>query len=200
MNVRRTTAVAALLVAAPLLASCGFGEQTDQVYNASVGVDDRSSQVDVLNTLIVSGTGGSGTVVAGLVNNDPNKPDRLTGITGSQGVTPQGPGGTGITIPAGGMASLGNTGAWSVSGPAVKPGLFVKLTFNFQRAQSVTLDVPVVSASDPMFSAVPTPGSASSAASPSTPATPSTSPSTKRTQATGSASPSVSPSASPSAG
>lgn len=189
MNVRRSTAAAALLVAAPLLVSCGFGEQTDQVYNASVGVDDRSSQVDVLNTLIVSGTGGSGTVVAGLVNNDAQNADRLTGITGSQGVSPQGPSGA-ITIPAGGMVGLGNTGEWSVSGPAVKPGAFVKLTFSFQRAQSVTLDVPVVSASDPMFSSVPTPGASS----------PSSSPSATPTKAKKSASPSASQSASPTAG
>lgn len=192
MNVRRSTAAAALLVAAPLLVSCGFGEQTDQVYNAATGVDDRSSQVDVLNAMIVSGTDGSGTVVAGLVNNDPQRNDRLTGITG-QGVRPQGPA---LTIPAGGMVGLADTGSWTATGPAVKAGRFVTLTFSFQRAQSVTLDVPVVSASDPTFAKVPLPGSSPTA---STSTSPSTSPSTAPTKSA-STSPSASPSVSPSAG
>ena len=71
MNVRRSIAAAALLLAVPALSACGvsFGAPTDQVYNPSVGVDDQSGQVDVLNALIVSGSNGSGTVVATLVNN-----------------------------------------------------------------------------------------------------------------------------------
>ncbi len=203
MNVRRSTAAAALLVAAPLLVSCGFGEQTDQVYNAATGVDDRSGQVDVLNAMIVSGSDGSGTVVAGLVNKDVQHADRLTGISGGQGATTQGPSGAGTTVPAGGMVSLSDSGDWSVSGPAVKAGLFATLTFSFQRAQSVTLDVPVVSASDPTFSRVPLPGASSSAASPS--ASPSATPTEakkakKSASASQSPSPSASPSVSPSAG
>ncbi len=157
MNLRRSTAAAALLVAAPLVASCGFQEQTDLPYNAAVGVDNRSSQVDVLNALIVSGVDGSGTIVAGLVNNSYQQQDRLTGISGAQqGVTTQGPSG-GTTIAPGGMVNLGKTGAWSVSGAPVKAGYFVKLTFSFQNADTVTMQVPVVVASDPMYRDIPLP-------------------------------------------
>ena len=72
VNVRRSLAVAALVLTAPVLSSCGvgFGAQTDQVYNPAAGVDVHSGSVDVLNALIVSGTDGSGTVIATLVNND----------------------------------------------------------------------------------------------------------------------------------
>jgi hypothetical protein len=63
VNVRRRLATAALLLAVPALSSCSvsFGAQTDQVYNPSAGVDDRSGSVDVLNALVVSGAAGSGT-------------------------------------------------------------------------------------------------------------------------------------------
>ncbi len=164
MNVRRSTAVAALLLAAPVLTSCGFSEQTDQVYNAAAGVDSRSGEVDVLDAQIVSGQDGSGTVVAGLVNNDQVRGDRLTGIgpgnPGQQDVTASGPSGT--SIPAGGDVQLGDTqtgskGQWTVTGQTIVAGQFVKLTFTFARAQVVTLDVPVVSASNPMYSQVPLP-------------------------------------------
>jgi len=66
VNVRRSIASAAVLLTVPALSACGvsFGAQTDQVYNPSVGVDDRSGAVDVLNALVVSGANGSGTVVA----------------------------------------------------------------------------------------------------------------------------------------
>ena len=77
MNVRRSIAVAAAVVAAPVMSSCGvnFDAQTDQVYNPAVGVNDRSGSVDVLNALIVSKAPGSGTVVATLVNNDEERAD-----------------------------------------------------------------------------------------------------------------------------
>ncbi len=160
MNVRRSIAAAALVLAAPVLASCGFSEQTDQVYNAAAGVDDRSGSVDVLNALVVSGVDGSGTVVASLVNGDQQHADRLTGITsgdpGRQDVTASGPSG-GTAIPAGGAVNLSDKGQWHVSGKPVLAGQFVKLTFTFDRGGQVTLDVPVMLASDPMYRDVPLP-------------------------------------------
>ena len=156
MNVRRSIAAAAILLAAPVLASCGFGEQTDQVYNAAAGVDNRSGSVYVLNALIVSGSNGSGTVVASLVNTDEQNNDVLTGITGD-GLTVNGPSRT--ALPAGGNVNLSDLGKYGASGQDVVPGKFVKLTFTFQRAQQVTLDVPVMSSSNPDYSSVPLPKS-----------------------------------------
>ena len=160
MNVRRSIAAAAVLLAAPALSSCGvsFGAQTDQVYNPSVGVDDRSGQVDVLNALIVSGTDGSGTVVATLVNNDQRTDDTLKGVSGAgkdAGMTVK-PGGD-TTIPAGGLLNLATKGAVTIRGQRVVPGNFVTITFSFDRAQSVTLDVPVVSHSNPDYAGVKVP-------------------------------------------
>jgi hypothetical protein len=85
VNVRRSLAVAAAVLAAPVLSSCGvnFDAQTDQVYNPAVGVNDRDGSVDVLNALVVSGSAGSGTVVATLVNNDQEKDDSVRGIAGA---------------------------------------------------------------------------------------------------------------------
>ena len=160
MNVRRSIAAAAVLLAAPALSSCGvsFGAQTDQVYNPSVGVDDRSGQVDVLNALIVSGTDGSGTVVATLVNNDQQTDDTLKGVSGAgkdAGMTVK-PGGD-TTIPAGGLLNLATKGAVTIRGQRVVPGNFVTITFSFDRAQSVTVDVPVVSHSNPDYAGVKVP-------------------------------------------
>jgi hypothetical protein len=160
VNVRRSIAAAAVLLAAPALSSCGvsFGAQTDQVYNPSVGVDDRSGQVDVLNALIVSGTNGSGTVVATLVNNDQQTDDTLKGVAGAgkdAGMTVK-PGGD-TTIPAGGVLNLATKGAVTIRGQRVVPGSFVTITFSFDRAQSVTLDVPVVSHSNPDYAGVKVP-------------------------------------------
>lgn len=192
MNLRRSTAAAALVVALPVLASCGFNEQTDQVYNAAAGVDNRSGTVDVLDAQIVSAQDGSGTVVAGLANQDQNQADQLVSVTagdqGTQDLTFSGP--SSISIPAGGNVELGVTGQapgqWTVTGPTVKAGNFVKITFNFQRAETITVDVPVTTSSNPMYSDVPLPQQSSSA-SPSAKAS-------KRAKAAASTTPSPSPS------
>jgi len=160
VNVRRSIAAAAVLLAAPALSSCGvsFGAQTDQVYNPAVGVDDRSGQVDVLNALIVSGTNGSGTVVASLVNNDQQTDDTLKSVTGAgqdSGLTVK-PGGD-TTIPAGGLLNLATKGSITARGQRVVPGNFVTITFTFDRAQAITVDVPVVSASNPDYAGIKVP-------------------------------------------
>ena len=46
--IQRRVAIAALLLA-PALTACGFSEQTDQVYQPAVGVNDRSDTVYVLS-------------------------------------------------------------------------------------------------------------------------------------------------------
>lgn len=160
MNVRRSIAAAVVVLAAPVLSSCGvtFGAQTDQVYNPSVGVDDHSGSVDVLNALVVSGTDGSGTVVATLVNNDPQNADTLRGVSGAgpdANLTIQ-PGGA-TAIPADGLLNLARDGRITVRGKRVVPGNFVKITFSFDRGQAVTLDAPVVSSSNPAYKDVKVP-------------------------------------------
>ena len=156
---RLRIAAVAMLIAAPALASCGvnFGAQTDQPYTPGVGVDDRSGTVDVLHALIVSGADGSGTVVAGLVNNDAERADALLEITGNpeQGTQVAIDGGP-VAIPAAGAHQLADEGEAVASGEAIVPGRFVTLTFTFQEGADITLDVPVVSQSGD-FADVPVP-------------------------------------------
>jgi hypothetical protein len=160
VNVRRRLATAALLLAVPTLTSCtvNFDEQTDKVYNPSVGVDDRSGEVEVLNALIVSGGTGSGTVVATLVNEDQTTADQLKSVAGEGAdaalkVTPGGA----TTVPAAGLLNLAAQGRIFARGPEVVPGNFVSITFTFQRAKAITVDVPVVDNSGTTYSGVPLP-------------------------------------------
>lgn len=160
MNVRRCFAAVAVLAVAPALSSCGssFGAQTNQVYNPSRGVDNRDGDVDVLNALIVTGSDGSGTLVATLVDNDQVKADALKGIAGAgqdAALTGQVSGDT--TIPAAGLLNLATQGDVSLRGKRIVPGNFVEITFSFDHAGSATLDVPVVSSDDPDYADVKVP-------------------------------------------
>ena len=85
MNVRRSIAAVAVVLAAPALSSCGFDAPTEQIYNPTVGVFDKSGSVELLNVLVVADAAGSGTVIATLVNSDLVNDDALTGVTGSGG-------------------------------------------------------------------------------------------------------------------
>ncbi len=160
MNVRRRIALAVLPLAVLPLASCtvNFNEQTDKVYNPSAGVSDRSGEVDVLNALVVSGSDGSGTVIATLVNNDQARSDKLRGVAGSGDdtslkVTPGGD----TTIANGGLLNLATDGRIAVRGEQVQAGRLVTLTFSFDRAKAITVDAPVV-AKTPEYADVQVPG------------------------------------------
>jgi hypothetical protein len=162
VSIRRSIATALVVISAVLVSSCSgnFGEQTDKPYNPAAGTDDRSGQVDVLNALVVSGTDGSGTVIASLVNNDQTHGDQLTNVAGAGRdagltVTPGGP----TTIPAAGMLNLATKGRITARGKRVVPGNFVEITFSFSRASSVTMGVPVVSADNPDYAGVKVPSS-----------------------------------------
>ncbi|HEU4514324.1 MAG TPA: hypothetical protein VFR87_14550 [Nocardioidaceae bacterium] len=146
MNVplRRSIAVAALALA-PVLTSCGFNEPTDRVYTPGVGVNERSGQVDVLNALVVSGADGSGALVATLVNNDTGEADALTRVAGSGEdaavrVSLDSP----IEITRGGSVSVSDEAEVPVEGEPITSGAFVQLTFTFEQAGPVTVQVPVV--------------------------------------------------------
>ena len=63
----------ALVLALPLLGSCGFNKATDKVYTPGAGTDDRTGDVDILSAVIVSAQPGSGTFIATLSNNEADK-------------------------------------------------------------------------------------------------------------------------------
>ncbi len=174
VNVRRRLALASLPLAVTALTSCAvnFGAQTDQPYNPSTGVDDRSGEVDVLNALVVSGGAGSGAVIATLVNNDQVHADALRRVAGagadaSVKVTPGGA----TAIPHGGLLNLAKSGRITVTGSQVVPGGVVTLTFSFARAQAITVDAPVV-ANSSEYAGVRVPRSTATPSAPASPSTP----------------------------
>jgi len=164
VTLRRSIAAAAVALVVPVLTSCGsnFNAPTDQVYNPGVGVNDRSGDVDVLHALIVSGEDGSGTVVAALVNNNTQEADRLTGVAGAGDDNAIGVTGveSPIAIPADALVQIADDGI-AVTGTQIQPGRFVGLSFSFENAQTVTLEVPVV-ANVEEFSDVPLPSASPS--------------------------------------
>lgn len=144
VNLRRRVAVVALVLA-PVVSSCGFDAPTDQVYTPGEGVNERSGSVDVLHALIVSGSEGSGTVIAGLSNNDQASGDALTEVAGAGedsglSVRFRSP----VELDEGGSVQLADETPIFVEGERVKPGNFVELTFTFENGEPVTLEVPVV--------------------------------------------------------
>jgi hypothetical protein len=167
---RRRIAVLALAVSVPALSACtnGFDSQTDAVYQPAVGVNDRSSEVDVLGALIVAPEKGTnGVFIATLANNDQTEGDTLTAVDG-QGVE--------VTlgdvppIPPGGAVNLASAkiGGVPVTGAAVKPGSYVLIRLTFANADPVTVNVPVVVDDGPYASLTPKPSpSASPSGSPS---------------------------------
>ncbi len=156
---RRRVAVLALAVSLPALSACtnGFNNQTDAVYQPAVGVNDRSSQVDVLGALVVAPEDGKGGVfIASLANKDQTTDDKLTKVQG-QGVEIQA--GTVPAIPAGGLVNLASEeiGGLPVTGAAVKPGGYVLVRLTFANAEPVTVRVPVVLDVGPYASLTPQP-------------------------------------------
>ena len=151
--IQRRVAIAALLLA-PALTACGFNEQTDQVYQAGVGVNDRSDTVYILNAVVVTAVDGSGTFAGTLVNTDTTTDDTLDSVSGP-GITAA-PGS--VDVPAGGNARLAESGDISLEGAGITPGTYVQLTFGFSSGQTTTMKVPVVAAAGD-YTDVPLPSS-----------------------------------------
>lgn len=160
-SVRRRLAVASMVLLVPVLGACGFGEQTDQVYQPAVGVNDRTRSIDVLGAVVVDTGSGQGLFIASLVNPSQGRADKLTGLSGD-GIQAslQGP----IEVPSGELVNLARQGGVQVSGSSVKAGNFVRLTLQFAGGQQTDLDVPVVAQTGPYASISP---SASPSSSPS---------------------------------
>jgi hypothetical protein len=140
--VRRRVATVALVLLVPLLAACGFGYQTDQVYQPAVGVNDHKGEVDVLGSVVVSAIKGTGTFVASLDNKNPNKAITLVSVEGSEGVEPSlvAP----VKIGPGAMVNLADVGAVRVTGDEVEAGGFARITLTFDTGQKSEVNAPIV--------------------------------------------------------
>lgn len=137
---RRRLAVLALVLLVPTIGACAY--QTDQVYQPGVGVNNRSGTVDVLGSVVVSGTDGSGTFIASLVNKDLAKTATLVAVKGADGLTVQlvAP----VEVKPDSLVNMADLGAVSLSGESVKAGNFVRLVLTFDTGQETSLNVPVV--------------------------------------------------------
>lgn len=131
---------------APVLAACGFGAQTDQVYQAAQGVNDRSGTIEILNAAIVAATDGSGTFAGSLVN-ESDTAQTISNITAVDAT----PTGVNITIPGKTLVNLANPvpgtnkPQLSFAGNGIKVGGDIRLIFTFSGGGSSMVDVPVVS-------------------------------------------------------
>jgi hypothetical protein len=139
----------ALVLALPLLGSCGFDKATDIVYTPGEGTNNRDGIVKVLAAVVVAAQPGSGTFLASLSNSSTEDANALTEVAGagdSQDLafdaidSP-------IEIPPKGFVNLAEEGGVNVSGE-IGAGDFVELTLSFDSGDSVTKNVPVVYACD----------------------------------------------------
>ncbi|MGH3414225.1 MAG: hypothetical protein ACRDPH_14215 [Marmoricola sp.] len=149
--VGRLLAAASLLLLVPLLAACGFNAQTDALYQAAAGTNNRSQPVYVLNSVVVTSKNGSGTWAGSLVNTNQRRADALVGMTGWSG-------GSQIRVGAGQLVNLGKSGKVTLKGAKIKPGAFIPLTLHFASGQTTHLLTPVLPyGPHGQYSAVPQP-------------------------------------------
>jgi hypothetical protein len=158
----------ALVLALPLLGSCGFGKATDRVYTPAAGTNDRDGVVKVLSAVIVAAQPDSGTFLASLSNSSTDTDYTLTGVAGNGDWSDLKvePSDLSIDVPARGFVNLVDEDPITVAGD-FDPGRVAELTLTFDSGDTVTMDVPVVyacnayagldgSASAPSESASPT--------------------------------------------
>lgn len=159
MQLRRPLATAvAVLATAASLSSCkiaGMDYATDRVYTPGAGTNDRSGVVDVLSTVVVSGTPGSGTLVTSLANNSTEEVHSLTGVSG-EGLSPAEfeP----IEVPADGLVNLADPAADIHLTGDFESGDFLRLTFEFNNGETATFNVPVVTDEDSDWAGLDTSG------------------------------------------
>lgn len=139
----RITSGALLLAAA--LSSCGFDYATDRVNSLTAGTFDRSADVDILNAVVVSEHGGSGTLI-GLLANRPGEsgvePGVLTSVTSD--VSEQAPKIEPVEVAPGAAVQLGEAGI-RIDGD-FEAGDFIDVTFTFENGEEVEFGVPVMTA------------------------------------------------------
>lgn len=136
-------AASAVLLASPVLTSCGFDYATSKVNTISAGVNDRSGQVYVLGAVVVAEQDDLGVFAATLVNNSTDEPAALVEVSGGErgGVSPVEEVGT-VEIPQAFAVNMFQRGGIPVTG-SFTAGDFVTVSLAFESGQTSTLLVPV---------------------------------------------------------
>jgi hypothetical protein len=156
-TLRRLTTVAVIPAAVVALSGCGanFDAQTNQIYQAAEGTNDRSALVYALNTLVVGDGEGNGTVVVRLVNNGPEE-DELQSFTAQQDDGSEikvaaltEPIGIGVGPDPDQSILLGPEGELRLHGGGFEPGDFIKLNLVFAESEPLSINTPVVPQTTP---------------------------------------------------
>ncbi|GAA1758598.1 hypothetical protein GCM10009795_001200 [Nocardioides hankookensis] len=144
-SARLLTAAGALLLAAPVLASCGFDYATDRPYTPGAGTNHQDSKVDVLGAVVVSAEDGSGTLITSFSNNSEDDDASVTAIAGAGDTSDLTVGDFDpIEIPAGGLVNLADADTpVTIEGDFVT-GDFLTLEFTFGDGSTATVDLPSV--------------------------------------------------------
>lgn len=147
MQTRRSPRLVAgfLVLALPLLGSCGFGKATDRPYTQAAGINSKGGDADVLSAVIVAAQPNSGTFVASLSNNSPTNDVALTGVAGAGEWSDLAvePPDLSIDLTARGFVNLVNEDPITVTGD-FEAGQVAELALTFDSGDTVTMDVPIV--------------------------------------------------------
>lgn len=135
---------AALVLTGGLVSGCGFGKATDRPYTPAWGANEQADDASALGMQIVAKGDGEGVLIGTLTNPSPDKTIELTQIeTTDADITLDGP----VQIPARGTVNLADEGGLPVSGDfKVADSDYVEMTLNFDGAQPIKIDVPIVPA------------------------------------------------------
>ena len=140
---------AAVLLAGPGLASCGFDEATDRWYTPAAGANSNEPDqtATVMGALIVSTEPGSGTFVATLTNKSTEQPITLESFEGGGESPVQAAEVPPTEVAPAGHVNLAEKGGFKVTGD-FHAGDFVEVSLGFDNGDRVTLQVPVVANAD----------------------------------------------------
>jgi hypothetical protein len=164
---RRLAAPALAVLATVALTGCGAGNevQTNQQYQAAVGANLRTGQVQLFNALAVDNGDGTATVSTVIVNTT-DQDQKLGSATATtlDGTTVAVQSAT-ATVPANGAFNTGTDATVVLKSKDVKAGGYVGLTLSFDGAGDVRIEAPVVARTDMYSSVAETPPAAGDTAS-----------------------------------
>ncbi len=143
---RRGLAFALAAAMLPVLSACAasFGAATQDPYAPADGVFADTGPLKLRNLVLVVTGAGQATLV-GTIFNEGAEPDAVVAVSSGSAAGKLTP--SAIPVPANGVAvlgqetSLGKPSTVEVTGKNLGPGLVTRVTLDFQRAASVSVDV-----------------------------------------------------------
>jgi hypothetical protein len=156
------TLIAAIAFAVAGCSGTGDNAQTNQQYQAGVGANLRTGQVQLYNALAVDNGDGTATVSTVVVNtsDETQKLDAAT-ATPTAGGDPVEVQTAPAIIGPGDSFNTGPAATVVLTGGGVKAGDYVTLTLTFDQAGDVTIQAPVVTRTDTYADVASKPGGTS---------------------------------------